>query len=236
MRKRVLIAWSGGKDSAWTLHVLRSTPGVEIAGLFTTVNEDTGRVAVHEVRRSLLAAQADAAGAPLHTIPLPRPCPNAVYERLLGEFVAGAKRGGVTHLAFGDLFLEDIRRYREQQFAQSGVELLFPLWGLPTRALAEQMTGSGLRAWITCVDAKRAPRDWAGRMFDSEFVAQVPGGIDPCGENGEFHTFVFEGPMLGLPLQVRVGEMTERDGMVCVDILPLCGSPCGGDYNSAIRR
>jgi uncharacterized protein (TIGR00290 family) len=216
--KRVLIAWSGGKDSAWTLQVLRSTPGVEIAGLFTTVHGE--RVAVHEVRVALLEAQAERADVALHMLPIPRPCPNAVYERVIGEFVAHAKRSGVTHLAFGDLFLEDIRRYRERQFAGSGVELLFPLWARPTRALAEEMVESGLRAWVTCVDTKRAPREWAGRIYDAAFVAEVPTGIDPCGENGEFHTFVFAGPMLSSPLTAKLGALTESDGTVCVDLLP----------------
>ena len=217
-RKKVLVAWSGGKDSAWTLRVLRGREDLEIAGLFTTVNQDTGRVAVHEVRGDLVAEQARAAEAPLHVIPIPRPCPNAVYERAIADFIAGAKLKGVTHVAFGDLFLEDIRRYREKQFAGSGVELLFPLWGLPTRTLAEEMTASGLRAWITCVDAKRAPREWAGKVFDAAFVANVPRGIDPCGENGEFHTFVFEGPPLRTPLQLSPGAATQNDGMVCVDL------------------
>jgi uncharacterized protein (TIGR00290 family) len=214
-----MLAWSGGKDSAWTLHVLRARKDLEIAGLFTTVNQDTGRIAVHEVRRELLEAQARAADAPLHAIPIPRPCPNAVYERAIADFVAAAKRRGVTHVAYGDLFLEDIRRYREKQFAGSGVELLFPLWGLPTRALAEEMTAAGLRAWITCVDAKRAPREWAGKVFDAAFVANVPQGIDPCGENGEFHTFVFDGPPLRSPVHASVGTTTETDGMVCVDLI-----------------
>jgi uncharacterized protein (TIGR00290 family) len=218
--KKLLLAWSGGKDSAWTLHVLRGREDVEIVELFTTVNKDTGRIAVHEVRGELLEAQARAADAPLHVIPIPRPCPNAVYERAIAEFIAGAKLKGVTHVVFGDLFLEDIRRYREKQFAGSGVELLFPLWGLPTRTLAEEMTASGLRAWITCVDAKRAPREWAGKVFDAAFVANVPRGIDPCGENGEFHTFVFEGPPLRTPLQLSPGVATENDGMVCVDLQP----------------
>jgi uncharacterized protein (TIGR00290 family) len=221
LRKKVLVAWSGGKDSAWTLHVLRSAGDFELAGLFTTVNKDTGRIAVHEVRRELLDEQARAADAPLHVIPIPRPCPNAVYERAIADFIAGAKRAGVTHMAFGDLFLEDIRRYRETQFAGSGVELLFPLWGLPTRPLAEEMTASGLRAWITCVDPKRAPRDWAGKVFDAAFVAAVPQGIDPCGENGEFHTFVFEGPPLRRPVHATLAGTTESDGMVCVDLCRL---------------
>lgn len=215
-----MLAWSGGKDSAWALHALRNSGEVDIAGLFTTINEDTDRVAVHEVRRSVLVEQARACGAALRTIPIPRPCPNAVYERAMAEFVAEAKREAVTHLAFGDLFLEDIRRYRERQFAGTGVELLFPLWGLPTPALAQKMTAAGLRAWITCVDTRRAPGDWAGRIFDAEFVAAVPQGIDPCGEYGEFHTFVFEGPMLREPLSLRPGPRTDREGMACVDLLP----------------
>lgn len=215
-----MLAWSGGKDSAWALHLLRGREDVEIAGLFTTVNKDTGRVAVHEVRAELLEEQARAADAPLHVIPIPRPCPNAVYERAIADFIAAAKRAGVTHVAFGDLFLEDIRRYRERQFAGSGVELLFPLWGLPTRALAEEMTASGLRAWITCVESKRALRDWAGKVFDAAFVAAVPPGIDPCGENGEFHTFVFEGPPLRGTVHASVGAITESAGMVCVDLQP----------------
>ena len=220
MGKKTLLAWSGGKDSAWALHALRSGGEFEVAGLFTTINQDTDRVAVHEVRRTLLVEQARAAGAPLHTIRIPRPCPNAVYERAIADFVAAAKRQAVTHIAFGDLFLEDIRRYRERQFADAGVELLFPLWGLPTRALAQEMTAAGLRAWIACVDTRRAPREWAGRVFDAAFVAAVPQGIDPCGENGEFHTFVFEGPMLRKPLSARPGPRTESEGMACVDLLP----------------
>ena len=215
-----MLGWSGGKDSAWALHLLRAMPDLQVAGLFTTVDGNTGRIAVHEVRPELLQAQARAANAALHTVPIPRPCPNALYERALAAFVARAKRDGVTHLAFGDLFLEDIRRYRERQFAGSGVELLFPLWGLPTRALAEQMTAAGLRAWIACVDARRAPRDWAGKVFDPAFVSAVPRGIDPCGENGEFHTFVFEGPMLRAPVHALPGPVSEREGMVCVDLLP----------------
>ena len=220
MRKKTLVAWSGGKDSAWALHVLRTMPDVEVAGLFTTVDRDTGRIAVHEVRAELLRSQARAAGERLDEIPIPRPCPNAVYERTIAEFVADAKREGVTHVAFGDLFLEDIRRYRERQFAGSGIELMFPLWGLPTLALAEEMTAAGLRAWITCVDPNRAPREWAGRVFDPAFVGAVSPGIDPCGENGEFHTFVCEGPMLRHPVRAMPGATYESAGMVCVDLLP----------------
>jgi uncharacterized protein (TIGR00290 family) len=221
VRKRVLIAWSGGKDSAWALHVLRRQPDVEIAGLFTIIHEDVARVAVHAVRTALLVEQASAAALPLHTLAIPRPCPNAVYEKVLSEFLEEQKKLGVGHVAFGDLFLEDIRRYRERQFAASGMQLLFPLWGLPTDRLAREMTDQGLRALIVCVDLKRAPREWAGAVFDPQFVARIPGGIDPCGENGEFHTFVREGPMLRAPLDVRAGAIHEAGGFAYAD---LCAS------------
>ena len=160
-----------------------------------------------------------ALGLPVHRIPIPRPCPNSVYEAAIAAFIARANREGVTHVAFGDLFLEEIRRYRERQFAGSGVELLFPLWELPTRALAEDMTESGLRAWITCVDPRQAPREWAGMLFDSDFVRRVPEGVDACGERGEFHTFAFAGPMFRAPIATRVGEVAERDGFIYADVL-----------------
>ena len=202
------------------LHVLRRDPQVEVAGLFTTVDEDGGRVAVHDVPGSLLEEQARACGERLHSIAMPRPCPNEVYERRMAHFVERAREQGVTHLAFGDLFLEDIRRYRERQFAGSGMTLLFPLWGRPTRALAEEMTAAGLRAWIVCVDPRQAPREWAGRAFDAQFVRDMPEGIDPCGENGEFHTFVHDGPMLRRPVVARPGPAEERGGFVYADLLP----------------
>jgi uncharacterized protein (TIGR00290 family) len=221
--KRVLIAWSSGKDSAWTLQVLRNAPDVEVAGLFTTMNAETERIAVHAVRAELLEAQANAAGLPLYQIPLPSHCPNTVYEAALAQFAAAAKDRGTTHLAFGDLFLEDIRRYRERQFGNSGIELLFPLWGRPTRALAEEMVACGLRAWIACVDARQAPREWAGRCFDPQFVSAIPAGIDPCGERGEFHTFAFAGPMFSNPIATTIGALTEREGFVYADVLSSAG-------------
>ncbi len=220
MRKRVLVAWSSGKDSAWSLHLLQAQPDIEVAGLFTTMNVDTHRVAVHSVREELLCAQARALGLPLRRIDLPHPCPNHAYSAAMGAFAATAVAEGITHLAFGDLFLEDIRSYRERLFEGSGLGLLFPVWGLPTRKLAQEMTASGLRAYITCIDPVRVPRDWAGRKFDPEFVAGIPDGIDPCGERGEFHTFVFAGPIFKNPLGVRCGEVTDRDGFVYADVLP----------------
>jgi len=207
---RALLAWSGGKDSAWALHVLRGQ-AMEVAGLFTTVDEASGRVPIHAVRTTLLEAQARAIGLPLHQLPIPVGCANAVYEATLDAFVKEAKSQGITQIAFGDLFLEDIRRYRERQFAASGVDLLFPLWGARTRDLAEEMTAAGLRAWITCVDTTQAPAAWAGSVFDPQFVRQIAPPVDPCGENGEFHTFVFSGPMLRRPLDTQVGTLT-RDG------------------------
>ena len=217
-----LLAWSGGKDSAWALHVLRAS-GVQVTGLFTTVHDDTARVAIHAVRTELLEQQAQSVGLPLHQVAIPRDCPNEVYERALASFLQGAKRRGVTHFAFGDLFLADIRRYREMQFAASGVELRFPLWGLPTSALAEDMTLAGLRAWITCVDTTQAPAALAGRVFDGQFLRELPPSVDPCGENGEFHTFVFSGPMLRQELKTRVAGTSGDGRWAYADIVALGG-------------
>ena len=220
MKKRVMLSWSSGKDSAWALHVLRRDPDVECIGLFTTVNREFDRIAMHAVRRTLLDAQADSIGLPLIIIPIPYPCPNETYEAAMAAFVEEAKRRGVTHFAFGDLFLEDIRRYREAKLAGTGIDPIFPLWGLPTRALAEEMVAGGLRAFITCVDPNQAPREWAGRHFDAAFIAAMPSGVDPCGEHGEFHTFVCNGPMLTHPIDAVVGEIVERDGFVFADLVP----------------
>jgi uncharacterized protein (TIGR00290 family) len=217
MPERVFVAWSSGKDSAWMLHRLRADPRFEVAGLFTTVSAQ--RVAVHEVRIALLEAQSRAAGVPLHAIDIPHPCPNAVYEAEMARFVARARAQGVTHFAFGDLFLDDIRRYREAQLQRLAATPVFPLWGLPTRPLAQEMVASGLRAWITCVDTQQAPREWAGRIFDAEFVAQIPESIDACGERGEFHTFAFAGPMFSAPIATRCGQVTVRDRFVYADVL-----------------
>lgn len=222
MTKRVMLSWSSGKDSAWALQLLQSDPDVELAGLFTTINREFDRVAMHGVRRSLVDAQAASTGLPLFTIPIPYPCPNEIYEAAMAAFVQEAKRCDVTHFAFGDLFLEDIRRYREEKLAGTEVEPLFPLWGLPTRALAQEMMAHGLRAYITCVDPKQAPREWAGRLYDGAFVDAMPEGIDPCGERGEFHTFACDGPMFRHPVGVVVGEIVERDGFVFADFLRRC--------------
>jgi len=217
---RTWLSWSSGKDSAWSLHALRQRGDVEIDGLFTTVNAAFDRVAMHAVRRSLLEAQARAAGLELHVVDIPYPCPNAEYERIMGAFVAGARAAGVEAMAFGDLFLADIRAYRERQLAGTGIAPLFPLWGRDTQALAHEMIDGGLVAHVTCVDPTRLDRSFAGRQLDRAFLADLPAGADPCGENGEFHTFVSGGPMLRTRLAVRPGGIAERDGFVFADLLP----------------
>jgi len=217
---KTLLSWSTGKDSAWSLLVLRQMPDVEVVGLFTTVNAAFDRVAMHAVRRTLLEAQAAAAGLPLHVIEIPWPCPNEAYEAALGAFVAGQKAQGVEAMAFGDLFLQDIRAYREDKLAGSGIAPLFPLWGRDTAALAHEMISGGLEARLTCVDPRKLPASFAGRAFDEQLIADLPAGVDPCGENGEFHTCVFAGPMFSAPLAVAPGEVVERDGFVYADLLP----------------
>ena len=219
-RKRLLLSWSSGKDSAWALHVLRQKNEYDIVGLVTTVNENFARVAMHGVREELLQAQAGAAGLPLWRVPLPHPCPNGEYETRMRALIARAVAAGVTHMAFGDLFLEDIRAYREQQLAGTGIAPVFPLWGLNTRELARAMIGAGLRAKLSCVDPKLLARDFAGRTFDETLLADLPAGVDPCGERGEFHSFCYAGPMFDRPIAITTGEVVERDGFVFADLLP----------------
>lgn len=214
------LSWSTGKDSAWSLHVLRNTPGIEVTGLFTTLNTALDRVAMHAVRRTLLEMQADAAGLPLHIIDIPHPCPNADYERAMGAFITKARAQSVEVMAFGDLFLADIRAYREARLAGTGITPLFPLWQRDTRALAREMVASGLVAHLTCVDPARLPRAFAGRKFDAQLLTDLPPGIDPCGENGEFHTCVSAGPMFRSALDIQVGDIVERDGFVFADLVP----------------
>jgi uncharacterized protein (TIGR00290 family) len=217
---KALLAWSSGKDSAWSLHVLRQQGGVEVAGLLTTVNESFGRVAMHAVRRELLEAQAGAAGLPLRAVPIPHPCPNDVYEAAMAGALDEARAAGIEAVAFGDLFLEDIRRYREERMAPTGLRPLFPLWGRPTRALAEEMIDGGLRARLTCVDPRALDASFAGRAFDHDLLAALPPEADPCGERGEFHTFAWDGPMFRSPIPVVAGEVVHRDGFVFADLLP----------------
>jgi uncharacterized protein (TIGR00290 family) len=218
-KPRLLLSWSSGKDSAWTLHRLRQSDDYEIMGLVTTVNQEFNRVAMHGVREPLLAAQADAAGLALWRLPLPHPCPNAEYERLMRGLIERAQAAGVTHMAFGDLFLEDIRAYRERQLTGTGITPVFPLWGLETKKLARDMLAGGLRAHLTCVDSRQLDAAFAGRAYDDALLAELPAGIDPCGEHGEFHTFCYAGPMFDRALDVRTGEVVTRDGFVFADLL-----------------
>jgi uncharacterized protein (TIGR00290 family) len=218
---KILVSWSTGKDSAWALHVLRAQYPNAVAGLLTTINEAFDRVAMHAVRRTLLEDQARAAGLSLHIVNIPWPCSNAQYEVAMKTATDGFVRDGYTHVAFGDLYLEDVRRYREERLAGTGLTPLFPLWETPTATLARQMIAAGLRAHLTAIDPRKLDRSFAGRAFDSALVADLPPDVDPCGENGEFHSFVSDGPMFTRPVGVRVGEIVERDGFVFADLLPV---------------
>lgn len=220
-RHRILVSWSGGKDAAWTLHTLRAAGDRDPVGLVTTVVPDLGRTAMHGVRTELVRAQARAAGLPLLEVPLPWPCTNDRYEEAFLAGLAAARRDwGVSHVAFGDLFLEDIRAYRERLLAGTGLAPVFPLWGAPTRDLLAAMLAGGLRARIVCVDPGQLDRRFAGRELDRRLAAELPPGADPCGERGEFHTFVTEGPMLAGSVDVAPGDVVERDGFVYADLLP----------------
>jgi len=219
-RPRALLSWSSGKDSAWALHRLRQADDLELVGLVTTVNEAAGRVAMHAVRESLLAAQAAAAGLPLWRVPIPSPCSNEQYAAAMTGLVARARSEGVSVMAFGDLFLADVRAYRERQLAGTGIEPRFPLWGADTASLAREMLAAGLRARVTCVDPRQLDASFAGRAFDADFLAELPPGADPCGERGEFHTFAWAGPMFSAPIAVEPGPVVERDGFVFADLLP----------------
>jgi len=218
--KRVALSWSSGKDSAWSLYRLQQDPAVQVVALITTFNQQFDRVAMHAVRRELVEAQAASAGVPLWSIPLPWPCSNQQYEERMAQICQRALNEGVQAIAFGDLFLTDIRAYREKQLAGTGLEPLFPVWQIPTDELARAMIDSGLRAKITCVDSKALIPCFAGRDFDSSFLQDLPAAVDPCGENGEFHSFVYDGPMFQTPVPVLVGEIVHRDGFVFADLLP----------------
>ena len=222
---RTLLSWSSGKDSAWSLHVLRRRPGIEVVGLVTTVNGAFDRVAMHGVRRALLEAQAAAAGLPLHVLEIPYPCPNETYEQTMGAFVAQQVAAGVEAMAFGDLFLEDIRRYRETKLAGTGIAPLFPLWGIETGRLAREMVAGGLVAYVSCLDPGKLPARFAGRRFDAALLDELPPDIDPCAENGEFHTFCCAGPMFTRPIAVAPGEVVTRDGFVFCDLVPAADAP-----------
>jgi uncharacterized protein (TIGR00290 family) len=217
--KRILLSWSSGKDSAWSLHVLRRWAEYEVVGLLTTFNETAGRVAMHAVRRELVEHQAIAVGLPLWAVPLPWPCSNEQYESLMAETCRKAVATGIQGIAFGDLFLEDVRTYREKQMKDSGLEPIFPLWGLDTRTLAKEMIAQGLGARLTCIDTRKLDRSFVGRSYDEKLLLDLPEGIDPCGERGEFHSFVHAGPMFSTSINVSVGESVTREGFVFSDLV-----------------
>ena len=222
---KTIVSWSSGKDSAWMLQVLRQRGDVEIGALLTTINEPAARVAMHAVRVELLEAQAEALQLPLWKVSIPSPCPNEAYERAMAAAVDRAVGEGFTHIAFADLFLEDIRRYREDRLAGSGLTPLFPLFGADTSALARRMLDAGLRARITCIDPRAIDRRFAGREFDAALLGELPASADPCGERGEFHTFAYGGPMFGRELPITTGATVERDGFVFTDLIPEATKP-----------
>ncbi len=219
-KKRVLLSWSSGKDSAWTLHVLKQNPEFEIVGLLTSFNAEFDRVAMHATRRKLVELQAKAADLPLFSVHLPWPCSNNDYEQAITSKLIELKtQYDITHVAFGDLFLQDIREYREAQMKKLDLEPLFPIWDLPTDQLAQTMITSGLKARITCIDPKKLPASFAGRLFDQDLINDLPEEIDHCGERGEFHTYTFAGPMFSAPIDIKSGETVERDGFIFSDLL-----------------
>ena len=221
MKKRILVSWSSGKDSAWTLHRVRQDDRYEIAGLLTTINREADRVAMHAVRAELLRKQAEAADLPLWSAFIPSPCSNEQYAAVMRDVIDRAERERIECIAFGDLFLEDVRVYRETQLAPTRVAPLFPLWGQDTGALVREMLAGGLRARITCVDPRLLPAQLAGRELDEQLLAEFPQSVDPCGERGEFHTFAYAGPMFRNPIAIENGVVVERDGFVFADLIPI---------------
>ena len=217
------MSWSSGKDSTMALDLIRRDEEIDLVALLVTMNAVADRVAMHAVRRALVEAQADRLGLALNVIEIPSPCTNEVYELRMSEAIDSALADNVEHFVFGDLFLEDVRSYREEKLAGTGISPLFPLWGQPTDTLAQSMIGSGVQAVVTCVDPSRIPASFAGRFFDGSLLADLPPDVDPCGERGEFHTFVFGGPGFSSPIDIEVGEIVERDGFVFCDVRPRFG-------------
>lgn len=219
--QRVVLSWSSGKDSAWTLYRLQQQKDYEVVCLLTTFNVKFGRSAMHGVRQELVQAQARAAELPLYEVPLPWPCSNDIYEQVMLDACRKLhEKSDVSLMAFGDLFLEDVRKYREKFMDKTDLTPMFPIWDEPTDNLANDMIDAGLRARITCMDPKKIDREFAGREFDRDFLADLPDAIDPCGEYGEFHTFTWDGPMFNQAIQIQAGETVEREGFVFTDILP----------------
>jgi uncharacterized protein (TIGR00290 family) len=218
-KARTLLSWSSGKDSAWALHKLQHSNDIEVMGLFTTINRVHRRVAMHAVSDRLLRAQARAVGFPLQELEIPYPCSDAKYARVMERFLAEAATQGIKKIAFGDLALQDIRRYREEKMRHTGIEPVFPIWGTPTNVLSRELIEAGFRMLVTCIDLRSVPRELIGRQYDKTFLKELPDGVDACGENGEFHTFVFDGPIFKEPLQVQPGRIVERDGFVFADVV-----------------
>jgi uncharacterized protein (TIGR00290 family) len=219
--KKTLLSWSSGKDSGWALHALREDPEINLCGLFTVVNESYDRVSMHATRMDLLLDQAAAAGLPLEVITIPHPCSSEECDAIMRKFCDSAAADGIENMAFGDLFLRDIRNYRETQLQKTGIRPIFPLWNIPTDILAAEMLAAGVEAYISCVDPQQLPASFAGRRWSRELLNEMPKNVDPCGENGEFHTVVVGGPMLNRRIAVRIGETIEREGFVFTDIIPL---------------
>ena len=220
-RPRAVVSWSTGKDCAYALHEVLRARELEVVGLLSTITREFGRVSMHGVREEILDRQAESLGLPVLKVPIPSPCPNEEYERAMATALARLRDEGVSRMVFGDLFLEDVRAYREARLADSGIRPVFPLWGRPTRALAEEMIATGIQASLVSLDPRRLPRSFAGRRFDRPLLADLPHDVDPCGERGEFRTCVTDGPMFGAPLAVRPGEVVDRDGFVFADLIPL---------------
>jgi uncharacterized protein (TIGR00290 family) len=218
MKRKTLMSWSSGKDSAWALHKLQQNPEINLVGLFCTINKTFNRVAMHAVRTELLQQQAKSIGLHLEIIEIPYPCSNEAYEETMALFVEKAKKENIEYFAFGDLFLEDVRNYRAEKLKGTEIEPIFPLWGIPTEKLSREMISSGLRSVITCIDPKQIPSDFVGKEYNESFLNDIPEGVDPCGENGEFHSFVFDGPIFREPIEISLGEVIHRDGFVFVDV------------------
>ncbi len=219
MKRKTLMSWSSGKDSAWALHKLQQNPEIDLVGLFCTVNKKFDRIAMHGVRVELLQKQARSIGLPLDIIEIPYPCSNAEYEKIMGQFVKTAINNNIEHFAFGDLFLEDVRSYREEKLKGSGIKPVFPVWGIPTDKLLREMISGGLRTVITCIDPRQISEEFVGRELDENFLCSLPKEVDPCGENGEFHSFVFDGPMFKEKIDIFVGDIVHRDDFIFADIL-----------------
>jgi len=218
--QKTIVSWSSGKDSAWALYEASRNPDLKIVGLLTTITESFNRISMHGVRVELLEAQALSLGLPLFKIPIPFPCPNEIYESAMGKALDRAKAEGITRIVFGDLYLEDIRKYRESKLTGSGIEGVWPIWLQDTRVLSHRMVEAGLKATIACLDPRRLPRKFAGRSYDAQLLNDLPEGVDPCAENGEFHTFAWDGPMFPQPVRINVGETVEREGFVFTDLIP----------------